>query len=53
MPIADEHPLYYYNWVEDNIKKVNDATKGQVGYLHVPERDGKEAYLGGVHGEAA
>jgi len=35
--IADEQPLYYYNWVEDNIKKVNDATKGQVGYLHVPD----------------
>jgi tricorn protease len=37
VPIADEQPLYYYNWVEDNIKKVNDATKGQVGYLHVPD----------------
>jgi tricorn protease len=37
VPIADEHPLYYYNWVEDNIKKVEIATKGQVGYLHVPD----------------
>jgi tricorn protease len=37
VPIADEHPLYYHNWVQDNIKKVNDATKGQVGYIHVPD----------------
>jgi len=37
VPIADEQPLYYYNWVQNNIKKVNDATKGEVGYLHVPD----------------
>jgi tricorn protease len=37
VPIADEQPLYYYNWVENNVKKVNDATKGQVGYVHVPD----------------
>jgi tricorn protease len=37
VPIADEQPLYYYNWVQGNIKKVNDATKGEVGYLHVPD----------------
>ncbi len=37
VPIADEHPLYYQAWVEGNIKKVNDATKGQVGYVHIPD----------------
>jgi tricorn protease len=37
MPIGDEAPLYYFNWVQDNIKKVNDATQGKVGYLHVPD----------------
>jgi tricorn protease len=37
VPIADEQPLYYYNWVQNNIKKVNDATKGEVGYLHIPD----------------
>ncbi len=36
-PIGDEQPLYYYNWVQGNIKKVNDATNGQVGYIHVPD----------------
>ena len=29
--------MYYYNWVQNNIKKVSDATKGEVGYLHVPD----------------
>jgi tricorn protease len=37
MPIADEANLYYFNWVEDNIKKVNQATNGKVGYLHIPD----------------
>ena len=37
IPIADEAALYYYNWVEDNIEKVNDATDGKVGYIHVPD----------------
>ena len=29
--------LYYYRWVQDNIKKVSKATGGKVGYLHVPD----------------
>ncbi len=37
IPIADEADLYYYNWVQDNIKKVNEATDGQVGYIHIPD----------------
>ncbi len=37
VPIGDEHPLLYYNWVQGNIKKVDEATKGQVGYLHIPD----------------
>src|SRR5205807_10243872 len=37
LPIADEQPLYYYEWVQGNIKKVSDATNGQVGYIHVPD----------------
>lgn len=36
-PIDDESGLYYYEWVQSNIKKVSDATDGQVGYLHVPD----------------
>ncbi len=35
-PIASEASLYYYNWVQTNIKKVSDATNGEVGYIHIP-----------------
>jgi tricorn protease len=37
VPIADEQPLYYHQWVQGNIKKVADATGGKVGYVHVPD----------------
>lgn len=37
LPIGDEQPLYYYNWVQGNIKKVSDATGGKVAYLHIPD----------------
>lgn len=36
-PIADESQLYYYNWVQNNIRKVSEATNGQVGYIHIPD----------------
>jgi tricorn protease len=36
-PIADESSLYYYNWVQGNIEKVNEATDGQIGYIHIPD----------------
>ena len=36
-PLADESQLYYYNWVQNNIKKVNEATHGEVGYIHIPD----------------
>ncbi len=37
VPIADEQPLYYQQWVQGNIQKVSEATKGQVGYVHIPD----------------
>ena len=36
-PSADESDLYYYAWVQGNIKKVSDATGGRIGYVHVPD----------------
>jgi len=36
-PITDESGLYYYTWVRENIKKVSEATDGQVGYIHIPD----------------
>jgi len=35
-PIRDESDLYYYNWVQGNIRKVSEATNNEVGYIHVP-----------------
>ncbi len=36
-PVGNESGLYYYNWVQDNIRKVNEATDGKVGYIHIPD----------------
>ncbi len=37
VPISDERPLYYYDWVQSNIEKVSKATNGRVGYVHIPD----------------
>ena len=37
IPTDDESQLYYYQWVRNNIEKVNKATDGQVGYIHIPD----------------
>ncbi len=36
-PIGDEYPLYHYNWVQNNIKRVEEATDGKVGYIYIPD----------------
>lgn len=36
-PIADEEPLRHYNWVTGNIRKVEEATDGRVGYIYIPD----------------
>ncbi|MBN1107124.1 MAG: PD40 domain-containing protein, partial [Bacteroidales bacterium] len=36
-PLASEKELYYYNWVQDNTRKVSEATNGRVGYIHIPD----------------
>ncbi len=36
VPIETENALYYYDWVEANIAKVDKATGGKVGYIHIP-----------------
>lgn len=42
VPIADERPLVYLNWVLKNIDRVSKATDGKIGYVHIPnmEADG-------------
>lgn len=37
VPTDNEEKLIYYDWVQTNIKKVNDATNGEVGYIHIPD----------------
>ncbi len=37
VPVSDESQLYYLKWVTENIEKVNKATNGKVGYIHIPD----------------
>jgi tricorn protease len=36
VPVETENALVYNDWVEGNIAKVDKATGGQVGYIHIP-----------------
>ena len=36
VPIESEQPLRNRDWVEGNLRKVTEATKGRVAYVHVP-----------------
>lgn len=36
-PIENEYPLYHYEWVQNNIKTVEKASDGKVGYIYVPD----------------
>jgi tricorn protease len=37
VPVANEAPLYYLDWVQKNIDYVAKKTNGDVGYLHIPD----------------
>ena len=37
VPLADEFPLRYQDWVADRRAHVHLATEGKVGYLHIPD----------------
>jgi tricorn protease len=36
-PITDESNLIYLDWVDRNRRKVDQATGGRVGYIHIPD----------------
>lgn len=36
-PLAEEHSLYHYEWVQNNIKKVEKASNGKIGYIYIPD----------------
>ncbi|MDR0995749.1 MAG: PDZ domain-containing protein [Tannerella sp.] len=38
-PLADEYPLYHYDWVQNNIRKVDKASGGKIGYIYIPDME--------------
>jgi tricorn protease len=40
VPVGNETALRNRDWVEGNLRKVNEATKGQVAYVYVPNTAG-------------
>lgn len=36
-PVSSESNLRYLTWVETNRRKVDEATNGEVGYMHIPD----------------
>lgn len=36
-PIEDEYPLYHYEWVQNNIRTVEEKSNGKVGYIYIPD----------------
>ena len=36
-PLTEEHSLYHYEWVQNNIKKVEKASNGKIGYIYIPD----------------
>jgi tricorn protease len=36
-PIADEYPLYHYEWIQQCIRTVEERSGGRVGYIYIPD----------------
>lgn len=36
-PLEEEYSLYHYNWIQDNIRKVDEASNGKIGYIYIPD----------------
>jgi len=36
-PITNESDLIYLDWIEDNRRRVDQMSKGRLGYLHIPD----------------
>ncbi|WP_029903065.1 S41 family peptidase [Prevotella sp. 10(H)] len=36
-PLAEEATLYQYEWVQNNLKKVEKASNGKIGYIYIPD----------------
>jgi tricorn protease len=48
-PIANERELRYYEWVEENRRKVDKLSGGRIGYIHYPNtgREGQVEFIRG------
>lgn len=46
-PVGSEEQLRYLDWVETNRRKVDAATNGRVGYVHIPDMgaDGLQEFI--------
>lgn len=47
--IASDQDLRYIDWVEENRRKVDKASNGQIGYMHVPNTS-MEGVIGFIRG---
>lgn len=36
-PLTEQYTLAQYEWVQDNIKKVEKASNGKIGYIYIPD----------------
>ena len=36
-PLEEEYSLIHYQWVKDNIEKVDKASGGKIGYIYIPD----------------
>jgi len=36
-PLDNEYPLVHYEWVQNNIKTVEKASNGKIGYIYIPD----------------
>lgn len=36
-PLNEEHSLYHYEWIQENIRKVDEASNGKIGYIYIPD----------------
>ena len=36
-PLEEEYSLYHYQWVKNNIEKVDKASGGKIGYIYIPD----------------
>jgi len=52
-PVASESQLRYYEWVEENRRKVERLSGGRVGYIHYPDtaRAGQVEFIRGYYAQ--